>query len=58
MLDHTYTEYIDHTTSWVFYALLAAEDVLIYGSDLTNVFGDTPPTKQGLHILPDRAFNE
>ena len=41
---------IEHTTSRVFYALAAAEGMLIYA------FGDAPPPKQGLHILPDKAL--
>ena len=58
MLDHTYAACVDHKKSWIFYALAAAENLLIYGADVTNAFGDAPPPKQGLQILPDKAFKD
>ena len=41
----------------MFYTMSAAEDMMIYGVNVTNAFGDASPPAQGLHILPDRAFN-
>jgi hypothetical protein len=58
ILGPTYAGCIDHTTSRMFYALAAAEGMQIFGADVTNAFGDAPPPAQGMHILPDKAFNE
>ena len=30
----------------------------VYGADATNAFGDAPPPKQGLQIMPDKAFRD
>ena len=49
---------INHTTSRMFYAMSAAGGMMIYGAEVTNVFGDAPPPAQGLHILPDKAFHD
>ena len=56
VLDHTYANCVDHTSSRLFYALAAMENHMIYGADVTNAFGEAPPPKQGFYIRPDRAF--
>ena len=58
VLDYTYAGCVDHTSSRMFYAVAAAENLLVYRADVTNAFGDAPPPKQGFHLLPDRAFHE
>jgi hypothetical protein len=42
----------------MFYAIAAAENLLIYGADVSNAFAEAPPPKQGFYIYPDQAFNE
>ncbi|KAL7550176.1 hypothetical protein ACHAWF_013416 [Thalassiosira exigua] len=58
VLDHTYTNCVDQTSSRLFYAISAAENLLIYGSDVSNAFGEAAPPKQGFYIRPDKAFHE
>merc|ERR1712086_175891 len=58
VLDHTYAGCIDHTSSRLFYAQSAVEIMLVYGADVTNAFGDALPPKQGLQIMPDKAFRD
>ena len=38
--------------------MAAAENMMVYGPDITHAFGDALPTKQGFHIQLDRAFSE
>ena len=42
----------------MFYAIAAAENLLIYGAEVSNAFAKAPPPKQGFYIYPDRAFND
>jgi hypothetical protein len=35
-----------------------AENFLKYGADVSNVFAEAPPPKQGFYIYPDCAFNK
>jgi len=58
ILDETYANYVDQTSSCLFYAIAAAENLLVYGSDVCNAFAEAPPPKQGFHIRPDRAFHK
>jgi hypothetical protein len=37
---------------------VAAENLLIFGANVSNVFAEAPPPKQGFFIRPDRAFME
>ena len=39
-----------------FYSISAAENLLIFGADVSNAFAEAPPPKQGFYIIPDRAF--
>jgi hypothetical protein len=56
VLDHVHANSIDQTGSRIFYALSAVENKLVFGSDVSNAFGEAPPPKQGFYILPDQAF--
>jgi hypothetical protein len=58
VLDFTYANSPDHTCSRVFYALSSAENLLIFGADVSNAFAEAPPPKQGFYIRPDNAFRE
>jgi len=58
ILDETYANCVDQTSSRLFYAVSAAENLLIYGADVSNAFAEAPPPKQGFYIHPDRAFRE
>jgi hypothetical protein len=57
VLDHTCANCIDRTGSQIFYAISAAENMLVYGADVSNAFAEAPPPKQGFFIYPDRAFH-
>ncbi len=56
VLDFTYANSPDHTCSRIFYAISAAENLLIFGADVSNAFAEAPPPKQGFYIRPDPAF--
>ena len=58
VLDHTFANALDQTTGRLFYAIAAAENLLVYGSDASNAFGEAPPPKQGFFIRPDQAFRD
>ena len=56
VLDYTYANCVDHTSSRLFYAVVAAENLMIFGADVSNAFGEAPPPKQGFYIRPDKTF--
>jgi hypothetical protein len=58
ILDETYANCVDQTSSRIFYAIAAAENLLVYGADVSNTFAEAPPPKQGFYIHPDCAFRE
>jgi hypothetical protein len=58
VLDETYANCVDQTSSRLFYAVAAAENLLVYNSDVCNAFAEAPPPKQGFYVRPDRAFHE
>ncbi len=49
---------VNRTGSCIFYAISAAENMLVYGTDVSNAFAEAPSPKQGFFIYPDRAFND
>jgi hypothetical protein len=53
VLDETYANCVDQTGSRLFYAIAAAENMLIFGSDISNAFAKALPPKQGFYIRPD-----
>jgi hypothetical protein len=57
ILDKTYANCVDQTSSCLFYAVSAAENMLIFGADVSNAFAKAPPPKQGFFIHPDKAFH-
>ncbi len=58
ILDETYANCVDQTSSRLFYAVSAAKNLIIYGADVSNSFAEAPSPKQGFYIYPDRAFHE
>ncbi len=58
MLDETYANCVDQTSSRLFYAIAAVENLLIFGADVSNAFAEALPPKQGFYIHPDHAFHE
>ncbi len=58
VLDEVYANCVDQTSSRLFYAFAAAENLLVFGSDVCNAFAEAPPPKQGFYIRPDRAFRD
>ena len=58
ILGRTYANCADHTGSRIFYASAAAENLVIFGSDVSNAFGEAPAPKQGAFLYPDRAFHQ
>ena len=58
VLDKVYANCVDQTSARLFYAVAAAENLLVFGSNVCNAFAEAPPPKQGFYIRPDRAFNE
>ena len=47
ILDETYANCVDQTSSRLFYAIAAAENLLVLGADVSNAFAEAPPSKQG-----------
>ncbi len=58
VLDKVYANCVNQTSSRLFYAVAAAENLLVFGSNVCNAFAEAPPPKQGFYIRPDHAFNE
>ncbi len=58
VLDETYANCVDQTGLRLFYAIAAAENLVIYGADVCNAFAEAPPLKQGFYVRPNRAFHK
>jgi hypothetical protein len=56
ILDYTYANCVDQTSTRIFYEVLAAENLIIFGADVSNTFAEAPPPKQGFYIHPDKVF--
>ncbi len=50
ILDETYANCVDQTSSRLFYAIAVAENLLVYGVDVSNAFAEAPPPQQGFYI--------
>jgi hypothetical protein len=57
VLDKKYANCVNQTSARLFYAVAAAENLLIFGADVSNAFSEAPPPKQGFYIHPDKAFS-
>jgi hypothetical protein len=59
ILDETYANCVDQMGTRIFYFILVAENLLIFGADdVSNSFAKPPPPKQGFYIIPNKAFLE
>jgi hypothetical protein len=58
ILDETYANCVDQTSSRLFYAVSAAKNLLVFGADISNAFAEAPSPRQGFFVRPDRAFHE
>ncbi len=58
VLAETYANCVDQTSAHLFYAVAAAENLLVYGANMSNAFAEAPSPKQGFYIHPNRAFND
>jgi hypothetical protein len=58
VLDETYANCVDQTSSRLFYAIAAGENLLVFGADVSNAFAEAPPPKQGFYVRPDKAFHD
>ncbi len=47
ILAETYANCVDQTSARMFYAIAAAENLLVYGADVSNAFAEAPPTETG-----------
>jgi len=57
VLDETYANCVDQTSARLFYGIAAAENLIVYGADVSNAFAEAPPPQQGFYIHPDTAFH-
>jgi hypothetical protein len=58
VLAETYANCINQTSARLFYAIAAAENLIVFGADVFNAFAEAPPPKQGFFICLDRAFRK
>ena len=58
VLAETYANCVEQTSARLFYAVAAAENLLIFGADVSNAFAEAPAPKQPFFIRPDKAFHE
>ncbi len=58
ILDETHANCVDQTGTRIFCSILAAENLLIFGADVSNAFAEAPPPKQEFFIILDKAFLE
>jgi hypothetical protein len=58
ILDETYANCINQTSSRLFYAVSAAKNMLIFGANVSNAFAKATPPKQGFFIRLDKAFHK
>jgi hypothetical protein len=54
VLDETYANCVDQTSARIFYGIAAAENLVVYGADVSNAFAETPSPKQGFYIAQTR----
>jgi hypothetical protein len=48
VLDETYANCVDQTSSCLFYALSAGENLLVFGADVSKAFAEAPPPQTRL----------
>jgi hypothetical protein len=58
VLAETYANSVEQTSARLFYAVAAAENLLVFGANVSNAFAEAPPPKQPFFIRPDKAFHK
>jgi hypothetical protein len=58
VLNKTCTNCIDHTSSQLFCAVTARENLLAFGAEVSNAFTEAPLPKQGFYLHLDKAFHD
>ena len=59
ILDETYANCVNQTSSRLFFAVTVAENLIIVDAAISNAFAEAPPPKQGFYIHPDsKAFRD
>ena len=58
VLNEVYADCVDQASAQLFYNVAAAENLIVFGSDVCNAFAEAPSSKQGFYIRPDWAINE
>jgi hypothetical protein len=48
---------VDKTSARLFNGVAAAENLIVYGADVSIAFAEAPLPKQGFYIQPDLAFH-
>jgi hypothetical protein len=56
VLDFTYANCVNQTSACILYAVFAAENFIIHGTDVSNAFAKAPSPKQSFFIRPNKAF--
>jgi hypothetical protein len=50
VLDKTYANCVNQTSARLFYRIEVAENLIVYGADVSNAFAEAPPPKQGFYM--------
>jgi hypothetical protein len=58
VLDDTYANCVNQTSSRLFYAVLASKNLLVFCADVFNAVAKAPPPKQGFYVRPDKAVHD
>jgi hypothetical protein len=58
ILDKTYANCVDQTSSCMFYDITATKNLLVYSTNISNAFAEATPPKQGFNIYPNCAFHK
>jgi hypothetical protein len=56
VLTEAYANCVEQTSSCLFYAIAAGENLLIFGADVSNAFAEALLPEQPFFIRPDKAF--
>jgi len=57
-LGHTYANSLDAASERLFWAIVAQENLIAIGADVSNAFAEAPPPKAPLYLYIDEAFRE
>lgn len=57
-LGHTYANALDAASERLFWAIVASENLIAIGADVSNAFAEAPAPKAPLYLYIDDAFRE